>query len=48
MEMKKMRQVALILAFGLLAPMLDTTMTNIAINDISRDLGSSLIVFNGF
>ncbi|WP_353989490.1 DHA2 family efflux MFS transporter permease subunit [Pediococcus argentinicus] len=42
MEMKKMRQVALILAFGLLAPMLDTTMTNIAINDISRDLGSSL------
>lgn len=42
MEMKKIRNVALILAFGLLAPMLDTTMTNIAINDIGRDLHTTL------
>jgi MFS family permease len=42
MEIKKIRNVALILAFGLLAPMLDTTMTNIAINDIGRDLHTTL------
>ncbi|GAP00343.1 DHA2 family efflux MFS transporter permease subunit [Fructobacillus ficulneus] len=42
MDFKQTRNVALILAFGLLAPMLDTTMTNIAINDIGRDLNTTL------
>lgn len=42
MNYKKTRNVALILAFGLLAPMLDTTMTNIAIHDIGQDLQTTL------
>lgn len=42
MNFKQTRNVSLILAFGLLAPMLDTTMTNIAISDIGRDLHTTL------
>ncbi|HEY4399186.1 MAG TPA: MDR family MFS transporter [Lactobacillaceae bacterium] len=42
MAFKQIRNIALILAFGLLAPMLDTTMSNIAINDISKDLQTTL------
>ncbi|GAP03399.1 major facilitator superfamily permease [Fructobacillus pseudoficulneus] len=42
MNFKQTRNVSLILVFGLLAPMLDTTMTNIAISDIGRDLHTTL------
>lgn len=42
MDFKQVRNISLILAFGLLAPMLDTTMTNIAISNISHDLHTTL------
>ena len=42
MNFKQVRNISLVLAFGLLAPMLDTTMTNIAINNISHDLHTTL------
>ena len=39
---KELVRVALVLVFGAVAPMLDTTMVNIAVNHFSRDFHASL------